>query len=129
MRQGLEVRKSRSAQYVGIADITNFSYISCADENIERDPVVLDLCRRPFEPSALATPLSSDSVSSDIISDRASVPPRREYVWRTIDQGQQSLDNIARRISQALDIKLSPVNKLALTNGRSVHRCAGYVRE
>ncbi|KAJ7451436.1 hypothetical protein B0H11DRAFT_2330244 [Mycena galericulata] len=45
--------------------------------------------------------------------------------------GTAILATVAHLISQALDMKLSTVHKLALKDGqtRSVHRCAGYVRE
>ncbi|KAJ7278965.1 hypothetical protein C8J57DRAFT_151269 [Mycena rebaudengoi] len=103
------------------------------NENIERNPVVLDLSYRPsvtqkswtpFPPSSLP---SHESLSPEIQEAAPPVPPRREYVWRTIDRGRQSLATVASQITLALDMK--PVNKLALIDGRSAHRCAGYVRE
>ncbi|KAJ6597682.1 SCA7, zinc-binding domain-containing protein [Mycena vulgaris] len=106
------------------------------DEDIPRNPVVLDLGRRHSVPQksvesfSIAPPLSFDSDMEDTVLDNAPsipVPPRREYVWRTIDCGQQSLANIASRISRDLDI--SSVSKLTWSDVRSAHRCAGYVRE
>ncbi|KAJ6597683.1 hypothetical protein DFH09DRAFT_1023016 [Mycena vulgaris] len=106
------------------------------NQDIERKPVALDLSSRPFvsyKPSA-ASALASNSASElpsspRIPDDEPPVQPRREYVWRTIDCGQQSLANVARRISHDLDMKLYSVNKLVWTDGRSAHRCAGYIRE
>lgn len=55
--------------------------------------------------------------------------PRREYVWRTIERGEQSLATIAHRISLDLEMTLSSLNTLAWTDGQSTYRCAGYIRE
>ncbi|KAJ7227501.1 hypothetical protein GGX14DRAFT_539425 [Mycena pura] len=106
------------------------------NENIERDPVALEpqasVSQHPLGPSVPVSAPTVESSSAQIISDSAeiSVPPRREYVWRTIDRGQQSLATVARRIALEIDMKLtSSVNKLAWTDARSAHRCAGYVRE
>ncbi|KAJ6597596.1 hypothetical protein DFH09DRAFT_82834 [Mycena vulgaris] len=99
------------------------------NEDIERKPVV-DLGARPHEVSALAANSASESLSSPHITDgEPPVRPRREYVWRTIDRGQQSLANVASRISHDLDMELYSLNKLEWTDGRSAHRCAGYIRE
>jgi hypothetical protein len=95
--------------------------------------VVLDLSYRPSVTQKLWTPFppsslpSHESLSPEIQEAAPPVPPRREYVWRTIDRGRQSLATVASQITLALDMK--PVNKLALIDGRSAHRCAGYVRE
>jgi hypothetical protein len=98
--------------------------------------VVLDLPRRPpvphnsWPPFPSLSPPSQEPVSREIDQDDIPrVPPRREYVWQTIDRGQQSLAAVANRINLDLDIELSSVWKLALTDWRSAHRCAGYVRE
>ncbi|KAJ7482010.1 hypothetical protein FB451DRAFT_1556145 [Mycena latifolia] len=106
------------------------------NEDIERNPVVLDLTRRPslpqesLEPPSLPSRQSSDpQASEDSLEGEPTVPPRREYVWRTIDRGQQSLATIASRISLDIDMQLASVNKLAWTDDRSPHRCAGYIRE
>ncbi|KAJ6560110.1 hypothetical protein B0H19DRAFT_1375969 [Mycena capillaripes] len=107
------------------------------DEDIERKPMVLALSRpsvsqRALAPSTLPAAQSPEPVSSE--SDPvevSSVAPRREYVWRTIDGAQQSLDAVARRVTWDLEMKLSSVSKLTWTDtdGGSAHRCAGYVRE
>ncbi|KAJ7143893.1 hypothetical protein C8R44DRAFT_724901 [Mycena epipterygia] len=106
-------------------------------ENIERTPVIPDIPRRPpdlqksLASTSVALPETHESSSSHKLPENEpSVPPRREYVWRTIDRGQQSLATVASRIAMDLDLKLSSsVNKLAWSNGRSAHRCAGYMRE
>ncbi|KAJ6552800.1 hypothetical protein B0H19DRAFT_1377604 [Mycena capillaripes] len=97
------------------------------DDYIERKPVILDLVRarsvpqKSFLSPTLASPESFDADVSE---------PRREYVWRPSERGQQSLASVARRISRQLDLKLSPsINKVSFANGQSPHRCAGYVRE
>ncbi|KAJ6597574.1 hypothetical protein DFH09DRAFT_1399094 [Mycena vulgaris] len=105
------------------------------NEDIDRKPVVLDLAARPsipHKPSATSG-LASNSISelppSPDIPDEPPVRARREYVWRTIDRGQQSLANVASRIYRDLDMELYSLNKLAWRDGRSAHRCAGYIRE
>ncbi|KAJ6597693.1 hypothetical protein DFH09DRAFT_83731 [Mycena vulgaris] len=99
------------------------------NEDIERKPVV-DLGARPHEVSTLAANSASESLSSPrITEDEPPVRPRREYVWRTIDRGQQSLANVASRISHDLDMELYSLSKLTWSHMRSAHRCAGYVRE
>ncbi|KAJ6557803.1 hypothetical protein B0H19DRAFT_121294 [Mycena capillaripes] len=106
------------------------------NENIERNPVPLDLPHRPsitLNPglrSLSAVPPSHESGSPENMREvLLPVPPRREYVWRTIDRGHQSLAAVAIRMTRELDLKLSTVNKLTWTGGEGVHRCAGYVRE
>ncbi|KAJ6520233.1 hypothetical protein C8R45DRAFT_954386 [Mycena sanguinolenta] len=94
-------------------------------EDFDRQPAVLVLSNAfprlfsSFEPDSLES--EEDPVSS--------VTPRREYVWRTIDRGSQSLDTVANRFSRVLDMKLPSVNKISWTDIRSPHRCPGYVRE
>ncbi|KAJ6597740.1 SCA7, zinc-binding domain-containing protein [Mycena vulgaris] len=102
------------------------------NEDIERNPEVLELEHRPSLPQKPVEPesLPPPSFDSDMEVEEAPsipVPPRREYVWRTIDRGQQSSANIASRISRDLDT--SSLSKLIWSDMRSAHRCAGYVRE
>ncbi|KAJ6597705.1 hypothetical protein DFH09DRAFT_1356857 [Mycena vulgaris] len=103
------------------------------DEGIERNPVVLDLGHRnsvrqkSLESSSIAAPLSFDSDVEVDETPSIPVPPRREYIWRTIDCGQQSLANVASRISRDLD--KSSIRKLTWSDVQSAHRCSGYVRE
>ncbi|KAJ7481986.1 hypothetical protein FB451DRAFT_1556124 [Mycena latifolia] len=103
------------------------------DEDIDRNPASMEPTRHPSvlqQISALPPLQSSEPLSSEnLFEGEAPVPPRREYVWRTIDRGQQSLATIGNQIARELDLKLSSVNKFAWTDDRSPHRCAGYVRE
>ncbi|KAJ7814548.1 hypothetical protein B0H14DRAFT_3878670 [Mycena olivaceomarginata] len=101
-------------------------------EDIIRDPVTEDLLRlSPISENSAATPLSSVGAAplQNLQKEEPTVPPRREYVWRTIDRGQQSLATIARRIGLDLDMNLSPLRRLTRKDVRSPHRCAGYLRE
>ncbi|KAJ6597706.1 hypothetical protein DFH09DRAFT_1399389 [Mycena vulgaris] len=103
------------------------------NEDIERSPVVLALrpsAHKSSAESAMASDSASESLSAPHIPDEEPpVQPRREYVWRTIERGQQTLATIASRISHDLDMKLYSVNKFMWSDGRSAHRCAGYIRE
>ncbi|KAF8146010.1 hypothetical protein K438DRAFT_531195 [Mycena galopus ATCC 62051] len=105
------------------------------NEDIERDPVIIDSAPRPSMPQksapyAVSSQFFYSPRSQDHSEHEPSFPPRREYVWRSVDRGQQSLATVASRIARDLDMKLSlEVNKLAWTDGRSAHRCPGYVRE
>ncbi|KAF7361302.1 hypothetical protein MSAN_01162700 [Mycena sanguinolenta] len=97
-------------------------------EEITRDPGILDAGRARSTTSR--PPLWSGSAPSlQNIQDEIDVPPRREYVWRTMDHGRQSLENIARRITLDLDMHCSSLSRINQTDGRTPHRCAGYVRE
>jgi hypothetical protein len=59
------------------------------------------------------------------------VEPRREYVWRTMDRGQQSLATVARRITSDLEMNLSSLQRLRVPDKDNpyAHRCTGYIRE
>ncbi|KAJ7833578.1 hypothetical protein B0H13DRAFT_1914481 [Mycena leptocephala] len=92
------------------------------DEEIDRDPATLDVLR----PSSVSQSLVEPSQN---IQEELPVPPRREYVWRTIDRGQQSLATVAHRINRDLDVNPSPLRRLTQKDRRSTHRCAGYLRE
>ncbi|KAJ7935246.1 SCA7, zinc-binding domain-containing protein [Mycena leptocephala] len=103
-------------------------------DEIERNPGVLDLARQiatpqeAFEPTTLFP--STDSVLPRTMPEGTLPPqPRREYVWRTIELGEQSLATVAHRISLDLEMTLSSLNTLVWTDGQSTHRCAGYIRE
>jgi hypothetical protein len=67
--------------------------------------------------------------SQNIPQEEVPVPPRREYVWRSMDRGERSLAAVARRITLDLDMNLSRLHRLTRTNELSPHRCVGYVRE
>ncbi|KAF7352189.1 hypothetical protein MVEN_01182200 [Mycena venus] len=101
-------------------------------EQINRDPTVLDAVR----PGSLAkiSAWSSSSLlglasSLQDIKDEELPVPRREYVWRAMDRGKQSLATVAHRIALDLDLNLSPVNRLTQTDWGNPHRCSGYLRE
>ncbi|KAJ6597715.1 hypothetical protein DFH09DRAFT_1399418 [Mycena vulgaris] len=97
------------------------------NKDIERNTVVLAL--RPSAPhkSSAESGLTSNSASElpsapyIPLDEEPPIQPRREYVWRTIERGH--------RISHDLDLKLYSVNKFVWSDGRSAHRCAGYIRE
>ncbi|KAF7361300.1 hypothetical protein MSAN_01162500 [Mycena sanguinolenta] len=100
-------------------------------EEITRDPIILDVQRpRPASENPAVSPSSSGSAASlQHIRDEIGVPPRREYVWRTMDRGRDSLENIARRITVDSDMNFSSLRRINWTDGETSHRCAGYVRE
>jgi hypothetical protein len=99
------------------------------DDDIDRSPIIMDSPRRPSVPKDSPPQTPESILPQNIPGSTMPVPPRREYVWRTIDRGQQSLATIASRISQDISMELSFVNKLTWTDGQSAHRCAGYVRQ
>ncbi|KAJ6460145.1 hypothetical protein C8R47DRAFT_128781 [Mycena vitilis] len=102
-------------------------------EEINRDPAIGSDSSHPG--SGPAGPLSHMSTSGD--SERSppaeqeldGVTPRREYVWRTIARGRQSLESVGRRIMHDLDLHISPLHRLTRRDERNAHRCAGYIRE
>ncbi|KAF7361310.1 hypothetical protein MSAN_01163500 [Mycena sanguinolenta] len=100
-------------------------------EEINRDPAIPDgTPPGPVSENPAVSSSSSGSVSSSQnIQDGFGVPPRREYVWRRMDRGQQSLENITHRINLDLDMDFSPLRRINQTDGRIPHRCAGYMRE
>ncbi|KAJ6560160.1 hypothetical protein B0H19DRAFT_109688 [Mycena capillaripes] len=100
-------------------------------EEINRVPETLDSLRPSpvSENSAAASRFPFGSAPLQNPHEELSVPPRREFVWRTIDRGQQSLATITQQITVDLDMDLSALRRLSRTDGRSTHRCAGYVRE
>ncbi|KAF7364588.1 hypothetical protein MVEN_00327800 [Mycena venus] len=102
------------------------------NEAIDRNPVSLESLRQTTGPQRLLglAPRPSE-VSKETLKETpdVAVPPRREYVWRDIDRGRQSLATIADRLTLDLDMKLSPVHSLQYTDTKSAHRCPGYVRE
>ncbi|KAF7361303.1 hypothetical protein MSAN_01162800 [Mycena sanguinolenta] len=100
-------------------------------EEIHRVPTILDDI--PSRPTSNTPALSLWSLGSAAslqnTQEGLDVPPRREYVWRSTDRGQQSLENITRRMTLDLDMEFSSLRRINQTNGRTPHRCAGYVRE
>ncbi|KAF7352201.1 hypothetical protein MVEN_01183400 [Mycena venus] len=106
------------------------------NEEINRDPAILDAVSPNSDSEDLAGSLSkfgpgSTPRTKNIQEEKvpSSVPPRREYVWRTLDRGQQSLAMVARRLALDLDLGISRLHRLTQMNGRNAHRCPGYVRE
>ncbi|KAJ7334730.1 hypothetical protein DFH08DRAFT_292102 [Mycena albidolilacea] len=106
-------------------------------DEINRDSAILDVVQS--RPAASKNPgesllpsgpaLASLSLSKNTQEDELDIPPRREYVWRKMNRGQQSLATVASRIALDLDMNLSSLRRMTWTDGRSAHRCAGYVRE
>ncbi|KAJ7868171.1 hypothetical protein B0H13DRAFT_2670332 [Mycena leptocephala] len=104
------------------------------NEQINRNPAILDIVRSSSVSDNLAAASLSSFGSTTASQNSAQelllpVPPRREYVWRTMDRGQQSLATVARRIALDLDMNLSPIHRLTQSDERNPHRCPGYVRE
>ncbi|KAJ7320907.1 hypothetical protein DFH08DRAFT_389190 [Mycena albidolilacea] len=105
------------------------------NEQIKRDPAILDIIRSSSvsDNLAAASLLSFGSTAASQTSPQEKlllpVPPRREYVWRTMDRGQQTLATVARRIALDLDMNLSRIHRLTHSDGQKPHRCPGYVRE
>ncbi|KAF7361301.1 hypothetical protein MSAN_01162600 [Mycena sanguinolenta] len=98
-------------------------------EEITRDPTILDVGRAAASENSLPSLFPLGSVAPQNTQEGLDVPPRREYVWRTIDRGRQSLENIARRINLGLNMDFSSLPKMNWTDRQSPHRCAGYMRE
>ncbi|KAJ7116209.1 hypothetical protein C8R43DRAFT_1038328 [Mycena crocata] len=105
------------------------------EEDIPRNPPILSLKRRPpilRASSKSKSPSDSASASTPLSPQHSSKtePSRREYVWHTIERGQQSLSSVAHRLALDLDIKsIDSVNKISWTDALSPHRCVGYMRE
>ncbi|KAJ7320794.1 hypothetical protein DFH08DRAFT_890216 [Mycena albidolilacea] len=104
-------------------------------DEINRDSTILDVVQsRPAASenageSLLPSGLASASSSKNTQEDELSIPPRREYVWRKMNHGQQSLATVASRITLDLDMNISSLRRMTWTDGQNPHRCAGYVRE
>ncbi|KAJ7613931.1 hypothetical protein FB45DRAFT_259199 [Roridomyces roridus] len=103
------------------------------DQDIERTPAVFDTSRPPSLRSSpvhsLGQTIAQDEEAIPADCDvAASVPPRREFVWRTMDV-PQSLASIATQIARDLDLRRASITRLARRDGRSIHRCPGYLRE
>ncbi|KAJ7613936.1 hypothetical protein FB45DRAFT_874123 [Roridomyces roridus] len=105
------------------------------DEDIERIPTAFDSSPRspliskysPVPSSDQAIVENAETISTDR-EEAPQVPPRREYVWRTMDV-PQSLASIATQISRDLDLRRASINRLTGRDAGSIHRCPGYVRE
>ncbi|KAJ7705628.1 hypothetical protein B0H16DRAFT_1011634 [Mycena metata] len=101
-------------------------------QEIEREPVAFEkLASATSVPGQKLSPPPAESGSTPD-ADQSSIPDsttRREYVWRDIDQGTNSLSDVASRMSVDLGFELVPVNRLTWADTKSPHRCPGYVRE
>jgi hypothetical protein len=132
-----DVRQSCATSYVLFTSSSKTSSRVCTDDAIDRDSTILDIVQsrsaaseNPGESLLPSGPaLASSSLSKNTQEDELGTPPRREYVWRKMDRGQQSLATVANRIALDLDMNLSSLRRMSWTDRRSAHRCAGYVRE
>ncbi|KAJ7649757.1 hypothetical protein FB45DRAFT_2162 [Roridomyces roridus] len=106
------------------------------DEDIERIPVDSSLSRNPEarrtlvetqgpSPSRIDRPIVFPQFHEETSRP---IPPRREYVWRTVEL-QQSLATIATQINRDLDLRRTAIRRFALIDAQPIHRCPGYVRE
>jgi hypothetical protein len=107
-----------------------------ADEQIERVPAPLDFSTQTARREHLLAPPPLHTAQSEPAlyqhtpeESWHAVPPRREYVWRTVAGGQQSLGTIASRSALDLETKLSSIRRLNWSDQQTAHRCAGYLRE
>ncbi|KAJ7613985.1 hypothetical protein FB45DRAFT_1064847 [Roridomyces roridus] len=102
------------------------------DEDIERTPVFdsstpfLQSSTVPSQDRTIAH--EEEQAMPNDLEEAPSVPPRREYVWRTM-AAPQSLATIATQIARDLDVRRASINRLVRSDARSIHRCPGYVRE
>ncbi|KAJ7432098.1 hypothetical protein B0H11DRAFT_2127452 [Mycena galericulata] len=107
------------------------------NDELDRFPAPLDELL-PISPSeaentggSIDTGESLARVSSRI--DDRPVPPRRDYVWRDQERGQQSLATVSRRIASDLEVNLSSsglINRLAVDDSHKLHHeCTDYIRE
>ncbi|KAJ6597741.1 hypothetical protein DFH09DRAFT_1071711 [Mycena vulgaris] len=120
------------AEYVKLEDDTNRSWDifngSCERRGHRETSYVHLLMPRTFNRSKIIPGVEAlvrirmGLFQENVSEILPSVPPWREYVWRAIACGDQSLATVARRITLDLNLKLSSVNKVPA-------RCAGYIRE
>ncbi|KAJ7150070.1 hypothetical protein C8R43DRAFT_1191919 [Mycena crocata] len=77
------------------------------NENIDRDPEKLNrLGGSSVSRIIESSPTARELGFPNDFSENHAVPPRREYVWRTVTYGQQPLSAVATRIALDLDLKL-----------------------
>ncbi|KAJ6559859.1 hypothetical protein B0H19DRAFT_106219 [Mycena capillaripes] len=96
-------------------------------EIIKRDPAIPNPRCPSFAPGDSAATAASSI--QNIQGDELAVPPRREYVWRTMEHGRQALAEVSEGLTADLQLHLSRLSRLTRTDGSSAHRCPGYVRE
>ncbi|KAJ7157106.1 hypothetical protein C8R46DRAFT_419476 [Mycena filopes] len=102
------------------------------NEGINRSPALLPPTLTLASSTSGSPSLSSQTVSSQDQqedADFAAADPRREYIWRAMDRGDQSLATITDEMTANLDTVLGRLHRLTQTDGKNPHRCAGYVRE
>ncbi|KAJ7157099.1 hypothetical protein C8R46DRAFT_419397 [Mycena filopes] len=101
------------------------------NEGIDRSPALLPPSSTPTLSSSPSLSIGPASASQNEPENTGStiVDPRREYVWRAMDRGDQSLATIADEMTANLDTVLERLHRLTRTDGQNPHRCAGYVRE
>ncbi|KAF8207764.1 hypothetical protein K438DRAFT_2074767 [Mycena galopus ATCC 62051] len=100
-------------------------------EEINRDPAILSDVIHPSDAENVGTapdPAAREA-AQDISEEELPARPRREYVWRSMNRGQQTLATVANQLTVDLDMNLSRLNRSTRTNSQSTHRCPGYVRE
>ncbi|KAJ7784152.1 hypothetical protein B0H16DRAFT_290647 [Mycena metata] len=101
-------------------------------EEIDRDPVLLPSTSPASQTSASSSSYIRSSSSQDEQEDAVASSvgdPRREYVWRAMDRGKQSLATVADQMTTHLNIALARLQRLTQTDERRAHRCRGYTRE
>ncbi|KAJ7633286.1 hypothetical protein FB45DRAFT_914802 [Roridomyces roridus] len=97
-------------------------------EGINRTPIQLPNLPARMK-GAWHLTLGSPQLGPESTPNNNSVPPRREYIWRKIGRGAQSLGYIASEINRDLELKLLTVPTVTLKDRFAAHRCAGYLRE
>ncbi|KAJ7871803.1 hypothetical protein B0H14DRAFT_3567952 [Mycena olivaceomarginata] len=86
-----------------------FTYVP-ADGEIKRDPVIFEDDSYPLAFGSMWTP-------KKIPEEELPAALRREYVWRNMDRGHESLAAIACKINQDLDMNISRLHRLTPSNG------------
>ncbi|KAJ7431882.1 hypothetical protein B0H11DRAFT_2128222 [Mycena galericulata] len=106
------------------------------NDELERFPAPLDELL-PISPSEAENRGSIETGESSAralsrIDDRPA-PPRRDYVWRDQERGQQSLSTISMRIALDLEVNLwssGLIDRLAVDDSHKLHHeCTDYIRE
>jgi len=91
----------------------------------------------PAPSSPSESPIQTTAVRSSItrVEEPLRVPPRREYVWRSLGRSGMSFAEISRQFSDVLQTSFPSPSGLPLrrVGGRDAanthHRCRGYTRE
>ncbi|KAF7358890.1 hypothetical protein MSAN_01229300 [Mycena sanguinolenta] len=96
-------------------------------EKIKRDPAIPDSKRPSFVAGNSGVVSASGSQTTQV--DELGVPPRREYVWRTMDPEGQTLADVSEGLTTDLKLHFHRLFRSTRTDGLSAHRCPGYVRQ